>query len=103
MYVVYSTDFNSLYPAGFIILDFVIDVFFVLCSDNATTPLATEVVDCVTEALTDAWANPSSSTDIGRSAKELIDQSRKKIATMLNAEASEVIFLSGGTEVQYNV
>ncbi|XP_046437931.1 selenocysteine lyase-like isoform X1 [Daphnia pulex] len=65
---------------------------------NATTPLATEVVDCVTEALTDAWANPSSSTDIGRKAKELIDQSRKKIATMLNAEASEVIFLSGGTE-----
>ncbi|EFX64123.1 hypothetical protein DAPPUDRAFT_229859 [Daphnia pulex] len=65
---------------------------------NATTPLATEVVDCVTEALTNACANPSSSTDIGRKAKELIDQSRKKIATMLNAEASEVIFLSGGTE-----
>ena len=57
------------------------------------------MVDYVTEALTNAWANPSSSTDIGHKAKELIDQSREKISTMLNAEASEIIFVSGGTEV----
>ena len=80
---------------------FVIDVFcfFLFFLDNATTPLAPEVVDYVTEALTNAWANPSSSTDIGHKAKELIDQSREKISTMLNAEASEIIFVSGGTEV----
>ena len=78
-----------------------IDVFcfFLFFLDNATTPLAPEVVDYVTEALTNAWANPSSSTDIGHKAKELIDQSREKISTMLNAEASEIIFVSGGTEV----
>ncbi len=78
---------------------FEIDVFCFFFLDNATTPLAPEVVDYVTEALTNAWANPSSSTDIGHKAKELIDQSREKIATMLNAEASEIIFVSGGTEV----
>lgn len=65
---------------------------------NATTPLAPEVILCVSEALTNAWANPSSSSEIGQSAKELINQARKKVATMLNAKPSEITFVSGGTE-----
>ena len=67
--------------------------------DNATTPLACEVVDCVTEALKIAWANPSSSTDIGRTAKQLINDSREKVAAMIEAKETEILFLSGGTEV----
>lgn len=65
---------------------------------NATTPLAPEVILCLSEALTKAWANPSSSSEIGQSAKELINQARKKVATMLNAKPSEITFVSGGTE-----
>ena len=32
---------------------------------NATTPLEAEVIHAVTESLTDAWGNPSSSHDAG--------------------------------------
>ena len=71
-------------------------------SDNATTPLAKEVIAGVTDALTNGWANPSSSNDLGRNAKLLVDQARTRVAKMLDcANDSDIIFTSGGTEVNF--
>ena len=39
---------------------------------NATTPLAPEVLDVITETLRDAWANPSSSNHLGEDRGDLI-------------------------------
>lgn len=67
--------------------------------DNAaTTPLYPEVVEKITEVLSNTYGNPSSTHALGRTAKSLIEYSRKQIAKELNALPSEIIFTSGGTE-----
>lgn len=53
----------------------------------------------MTNALTNGWANPSSNNDLGHHAKFLVDQARTSIAKMLNANVTDIVFTSGGTEV----
>ncbi|XP_056420620.1 selenocysteine lyase isoform X2 [Hyla sarda] len=65
---------------------------------NATTPPAAEVVDVVSEALLEAWGNPSSSYSSGCKAKQLIDTARAHIAKMVQGMPEDIIFTSGGTE-----
>nr|XP_055069055.1 selenocysteine lyase [Misgurnus anguillicaudatus]XP_055069056.1 selenocysteine lyase [Misgurnus anguillicaudatus] len=65
---------------------------------NATTPVDPEVVRAVTEALTDAWGNPSSNYLPGLKAKDTIYHSRDTIARMVGGKAADIIFTSGGTE-----
>ena len=67
--------------------------------DNAaTTPLRTEVIDVMHEALRETYGNPSSTHGFGRSARTLIETARKSIASHFNAQPQEIIFTSGGTE-----
>ena len=67
--------------------------------DNAdNNPLYPEVVEKITEVLSNTYGNPSSTHALGRGAKSLIEYSRKQIAKELNALPSEIIFTSGGTE-----
>nr|XP_023656908.1 selenocysteine lyase-like isoform X2 [Paramormyrops kingsleyae] len=65
---------------------------------NATTPLDPEVIMAITEALKDAWGNPSSTYLPGRKAKGINDKSRESVASMVNGQAEDIIFMSGGTE-----
>ncbi|XP_055863583.1 selenocysteine lyase-like [Biomphalaria glabrata] len=65
---------------------------------NATTPLAPEVIDVITESLREAWGNPSSSHELGCKAKEVISLARTQVANMIGANISDIIFTSGGTE-----
>ena len=67
--------------------------------DNAaTTPLRTEVIEVMHEALRETYGNPSSTHGFGRSARTLIETARKSIASHFNAQPQEIIFTSGGTE-----
>lgn len=67
--------------------------------DNAaTTQMRPEVVDTITEVMKSTYGNPSSTHAFGRSAKAIIENCRKSIAGVLNVQASEIIFTSGGTE-----
>ena len=67
--------------------------------DNAaTTPLDPLVLDAMMPYMTDYFGNPSSTHAFGRKTKNAIEISRKKVADYLNAEPSEIIFTSGGTE-----
>ncbi|MFL2594155.1 MAG: cysteine desulfurase family protein [Flavobacteriaceae bacterium] len=67
--------------------------------DNAaTTPVLPEVVDKMKEVLSASFGNPSSIHSQGRTAKSLIESTRKSIAKELGALPSEIIFTSGGTE-----
>lgn len=70
---------------------------------NATTPVEESVKNRITEALTSAWGNPSSSYSAGVKAKEMINEARSHVAKMLNASESEIIFMSGGTEANNHV
>ncbi|XP_033996819.1 selenocysteine lyase isoform X2 [Trematomus bernacchii] len=65
---------------------------------NATTPLEPEVIQAISDALQDAWGNPSSSYIAGAKAKAIINQSRENVARMVGGKAEDIIFTSGGTE-----
>ncbi|MBU2527150.1 MAG: cysteine desulfurase [Bacteroidetes bacterium] len=67
--------------------------------DNAaTTALYPEVIDKITETLTQCYGNPSSTHGFGRTAKTLVETARKQIAQYFGVTAPEIIFTSGGTE-----
>ena len=67
--------------------------------DNAaTTPIAPKVVEAMLPVLKENFGNPSSTHFYGRNAKALIETSRRTISKYLNCQASEIIFMSGGTE-----
>jgi cysteine desulfurase len=67
--------------------------------DNAaTTQVRDEVIAKMQEALASYYGNPSSTHSFGRSAKTAVEKARKTIAKTLNAQPSEIIFTSGGTE-----
>jgi cysteine desulfurase len=65
---------------------------------NATTPLHPEVLDAMLPALQDNFGNPSSIHSFGRSARVQLDEAREKVARLIGASSSEIIFTSGGTE-----
>jgi cysteine desulfurase len=65
---------------------------------NATTPVAPEVVAAMAEALASTFGNASSVHAYGQRAKAAIDEARSSVATLIGAEAAEVVFTAGGTE-----
>ena len=65
---------------------------------NATTPASPEVVEEVARATRDLFGNPSSVHHYGQQAKAVLDEARSALAALLNADPSEIVFTSGGTE-----
>jgi cysteine desulfurase len=65
---------------------------------NATTPLATEVVDTISQVSRNLFGNPSSIHHFGQQAKATLDDARSATASLINADPSEIVFVSGGTE-----
>ena len=65
---------------------------------NATTQLHPEVLNAMLPALQDNFGNPSSIHSFGRSARVQLDEAREKVARLIGASSSEIIFTSGGTE-----
>ena len=65
---------------------------------NATTPLDPSVVESMKPALSHLFGNPSSSHLPGIAARKLVEKARVQVAGLLNCQAEEIIFTSGGTE-----
>ncbi len=65
---------------------------------NATTPIDPEVADAILPWITTHFGNPSSSHEYGRTAKKAVDRAREQVAFLLDCEADEIVFTSGGTE-----
>ena len=67
--------------------------------DNAaTTQMDHTVFEKMIPYLKDNYGNPSSAYKIGRDNKEIIENARKEVAEILNANPSEIYFTSGGSE-----
>ncbi len=67
--------------------------------DNAaTTPIHPEVIKLIHEEMKNNYANPSSTHALGRQAKALVEQSRRRIAQTFNVTTGEVVFTAGGSE-----
>lgn len=67
--------------------------------DNAaTTKIKPEVLDKMMPYLTDEFANASSVYSFALKSRSAVDEARKNIASMINAEEKEIYFTSGGSE-----
>jgi cysteine desulfurase len=66
--------------------------------NNATTPVAPEVVEAMLPFLRDFWGNPSSAYSFGSEVAKRIEQARENVAALIGADSKEIIFTSCGTE-----
>lgn len=66
--------------------------------NSATTPIAPEVLERMSVLRREVFGNASSIHRIGQRARAALDESREKLAMMIEAEPREIIFTSGGTE-----
>ena len=65
---------------------------------NATTPVDPAVVQTMARILAEDFGNASSVHHFGQRAKAVLDDARSRLAALIGAEPSEVVFTSGGTE-----
>jgi cysteine desulfurase len=65
---------------------------------NATTPMDAGVVEATIRVMRDEFGNASSVHHFGQRAKGVLDEARSSVASLINAEPSEIVFTSGGTE-----
>ncbi len=67
--------------------------------NNATTPVAAEVVSKMVPLLTEHFGNPSSMHGFGARAGDEVAAARQKVMTLLGATMpNEIVFTSGGSE-----
>ena len=64
----------------------------------ATTPVDKEVMDEMIPYFNKLYGNASSIHSFGIDALNAIEEAREQVACLLNADADEIIFTSGGTE-----
>lgn len=66
--------------------------------NSATTKVDKNVLETYQKVSNKIWGNPSSLHDMGEMSFNLLEQSRKQIASLLNVKPHEIFFTSGGTE-----
>jgi cysteine desulfurase len=66
---------------------------------QATTPMDPRVVDAMLPFMTEQYGNPHSRTHLyGWEAEEAVEVARGQVASVIGADAKEIIFTSGATE-----
>ncbi len=64
----------------------------------STTPAHPKVVESMLPYFTGTFGNPSNLHDIGREAKNAVEEARKKTAGLINAQPAEIYFTASGSE-----
>lgn len=70
--------------------------------NNATTPMADEVVQAVSEAQA-LFGNASSMHGFGREAAFAIEKAREQVAELIDCDPKEIVFTSGASEANNTV
>lgn len=65
---------------------------------NATTPPLPEVITAMSDALREAWGNPSSTHGHGAAARRHVEAARHAVAELGGVDPRDVLLVSGGTE-----
>ena len=65
---------------------------------NATTPVDDKVLEAMLPYLRGNFGNASSRHELGIVARRAVDTARQQVGALVNAQPSQVIFVSGGTE-----
>lgn len=71
---------------------------FVYADNAATTVVSKNVVEAMLPYFTEVYGNPSSLYSVGQRAKEVLENSRERIAKLIGAKPREIYFTSGGSE-----
>lgn len=66
--------------------------------NNATSRVAPEVTEAMLPFFNDLWGNPSSMHDFGGKVMKHMAKAREQVAALINADPSEIVFTSCGTE-----
>jgi len=64
----------------------------------ATTPVHPKVLEAMLPYFTTAFGNPSNLHDVGREAKNAVEEARTKTAMLIGSKPEEIIFTSSGAE-----
>lgn len=68
-------------------------------ADNAaTTRMSDNAINAMIPYMKEVYGNPSSLYEIGQKAKEALEDARRRAAAVLNCDAREIYFTSGGSE-----
>ena len=65
---------------------------------NATTRVDNEVLDAMMPYFQNQFGNPSSGHNLGIAGRQAINQAREQVADSIEAQPSQVVFTSGGSE-----
>ena len=65
---------------------------------SATTPVDARVLEAMLPYLRGQFGNASSIHQFGQEARAAVDRARRSVASLINAQANEMVFTSGGTE-----
>ncbi|MST99847.1 cysteine desulfurase NifS [Tissierella pigra] len=71
---------------------------YIYMDNAATTPVKKEVLDEMIPYFTEKYGNPSSVYSLGSISKRAMEDSREKIAKIINADKREMFFTGGGSE-----
>jgi cysteine desulfurase len=74
------------------------DIRRVYLDHSATTPADPRVVEAMLPYLMEKFGNASSVHFFGQEARAAVDRARREVATLIQARANEIVFVSGGTE-----
>ena len=64
----------------------------------ATTKMSDAAINTLLCMSKEVWGNPSSLYEHGQKAKEVLEQAREDVASVINADPKEIYFTSGGSE-----
>ncbi len=70
----------------------------VYLDNTAATKIEPRVLEVMLPYLNDLYANPQSSHSFASKIKDVIEDARKKVAELINAEQNEIIFTSSASE-----
>ena len=70
----------------------------VYLDNNATTRVAPEVLEAMRPFCEELWGNPSSVHTFGGQVRKHIEHARERVAALIGADASEIVFTSCGSE-----
>jgi cysteine desulfurase len=75
-----------------------LEVKHVYLDHASTTPAHPKVVEAMMPYFTGRFGNPSNLHDVGREAKNAVDEARAKTAALIGARPEEIFFTSSGSE-----
>ena len=68
-------------------------------ADNAaTTKMSDAAINTMVKVMQENYGNPSSLYILGQKAKEVLEEARREVAAVINADPKEIFFTSGGSE-----